>query len=97
MSTSPIADAARRLKGFWLALRLSRLSPDQIVAWLDSDEHHAELEALMPLDPPRPPSTDPLDDKAEYLAFLRERQRRTAEPTKPTLLCRLRSRLGKRR
>ena len=51
MSSSAVKNAVRRLKGFWLALRLSRLTPDQISEWIDSDEHHAELDALMPSDP----------------------------------------------
>lgn len=59
MSSSSINHAVRRLKGFWLALRLSRLTPDQIAEWLDSDEHHAQLDALMPPDPPAGPGERP--------------------------------------
>jgi hypothetical protein len=36
------------LKGFWLALRLSRLTRDEINEWFDSHEHHSELAAIVP-------------------------------------------------
>lgn len=112
MSSSAVKNAGRRLKLFWLALRLSRLSPDQLSEWISSEEHHAEVEALMLPDLfapnggwPRPPppagqndaSTAPLDDTDEYLAFLRERPRRLAKPLRPTPLQHIRSWFGKRR
>ncbi len=43
-----IENTVRLLTGFWLALRLSRLTRDEINEWFDSHEHHSELAAIVP-------------------------------------------------